>query len=40
MTVASGPIAIPGSGDTVTNYLDAGGATNVPSRYYRIRLGP
>jgi hypothetical protein len=24
----------------VTNYLDVGGATNVPSRYYRIRLVP
>ena len=39
-TDISGPIAIVGSGDTVTNYLDAGGATNVPPRYYRIRLGP
>jgi T5SS/PEP-CTERM-associated repeat protein len=28
---------IPG---TVTNYLDVGGATNVPSRYYRVRLAP
>jgi pectate lyase len=36
----SGPIAIPGIGDTTNNYLDAGGATNNPSRYYRIRLGP
>jgi PKD repeat protein len=25
---------------TATNYLDAGGATNVPSRYYRVRLVP
>jgi pectate lyase len=39
-TDISGPIAIPGSGDTTNNYRDAGGATNVPSRYYRIRLGP
>jgi len=39
-TDISGPIAITGSGDTTTNYTDAGGATNVPSRYYRIRLGP
>ena len=23
-----------------TNYLDAGAATNFPSRYYRIRLVP
>ena len=25
---------------TVTNYLDVGGATNVPARYYRARLVP
>jgi hypothetical protein len=25
---------------SVTNYVDVGGATNVPSRYYRIRLVP
>jgi hypothetical protein len=25
---------------TVTNYLDAGGATNTPARYYRVRLVP
>ena len=25
---------------TVTNYLDAGGATNSPSRFYRVRLVP
>jgi pectate lyase len=36
----SGPVAIPGSGDTTNNYRDVGGATNVPSRFYRIRLGP
>jgi len=36
----SGPIPISGSGDTTNNYLDAGAATNRPSRYYRIRLGP
>jgi len=39
-TDISGEIAILGSGDATTNYLDAGGATNVPSRFYRIRLGP
>jgi hypothetical protein len=39
-TDISGPIAISGSGDTTTNYLDGGGATNTPSRFYRIRLGP
>jgi T5SS/PEP-CTERM-associated repeat protein len=25
---------------TLTNYLDVGGATNVPARYYRVRLVP
>ena len=39
-TDISGPIIISGSGDATTNYLDSGGATNVLSRYYRIRLGP
>jgi PKD repeat protein len=36
----SGPIIISGNGDVTTNYLDAGGATNVPARYYRVRLQP
>ncbi len=36
----SGEIVIAGSGDQTTNYTDIGGATNVPSRYYRIRLVP
>jgi pectate lyase len=36
----SGPIILPGSGDATTNYIDAGGATNTPARYYRIRLAP
>jgi len=36
----SGSIIIPVSGDTTTNYTDVGGATNTPSRYYRIRLVP
>jgi subtilase family serine protease len=31
---------IPGAGDVLTNYLDVGGATNAPSRYYRVRLVP
>jgi hypothetical protein len=31
---------IPGSGDVTTNYTDVGGATNVPARYYRVRLSP
>jgi hypothetical protein len=39
-TDISGPLAIPGSGDTTTNYPDSGAITNGPSRYYRIRLGP
>jgi hypothetical protein len=25
---------------TVTNYLDVGAGTNMPSRYYRVRLVP
>jgi hypothetical protein len=36
----SGPIIIGVPGDTTTNYTDAGGATNSPARYYRIRLVP
>ena len=36
----SGSIIIPVSGDTTANYTDVGGATNTPSRYYRIRLVP
>jgi PKD repeat protein len=35
----SGLIIIPGSGDTTTNSVDTGGATN-SCRYYRIRLVP
>ncbi len=32
---------LPGTGgDTSTNYVDSGGATNKPSRYYRVRLVP
>ncbi len=34
----SGPIVIPGGG--VTNYPDAGAATNAASRFYRVRLVP
>jgi PKD repeat protein len=30
----------PGTGDFTTNYTDPGGATNLPARYYRIRLQP
>jgi T5SS/PEP-CTERM-associated repeat protein len=36
-----GPLfIIPGAGESTTNYLDVGGATNKPSRYYRVRLVP
>jgi hypothetical protein len=31
---------IGGSGLVTTNYTDVGGATNVPARYYRVRLVP
>ncbi|HUI08025.1 MAG TPA: cellulase family glycosylhydrolase [Verrucomicrobiae bacterium] len=33
-------IIISGSGDTTTNYVDVGAATNRPSRFYRVRLVP
>jgi hypothetical protein len=33
-------VVITGVGDTSTNYVDTGGATNSPSSYYRVRLGP
>ncbi|MGD0649969.1 MAG: autotransporter-associated beta strand repeat-containing protein [Verrucomicrobiia bacterium] len=33
-------IILSGSGDATTNYIDVGGATNIPSRYYRVRLVP
>lgn len=36
----SGNIIINIAGDTTTNYTDVGGATNSPTRYYRIRLVP
>jgi hypothetical protein len=36
----SDPIIITGSGDTTTNYVDVGGATNTPARFYRVRLVP
>ena len=31
---------VTGSGDALTNYMDVGGATNAPTRYYRLRLVP
>ncbi|HXI82949.1 MAG TPA: glycosyl hydrolase family 28 protein [Verrucomicrobiae bacterium] len=36
----SPPIIITVGGDATTNYVDSGGATNSPARYYRIRLVP
>ena len=39
-TDLSGLIVITGNGDVTTNYVNGGGATNVPSRYYHIRLAP
>ena len=39
-TDASGPINITGSGDVTTNYTDVGAGTNLPSRFYRVRLIP
>ena len=33
-------LLIPGSGTVMTNYTDIGGATNKPSRFYRVRLVP
>jgi hypothetical protein len=36
----SGPIIILGSGDTTTNYVDSGAATNSPAKFYRVRLVP
>jgi hypothetical protein len=31
---------LPGSGDVFTNWVDTGGATNSPTRFYRVRLLP
>ena len=36
----SGSIILTPSGDTTINYTDSGGATNGPSRYYRIQFVP
>jgi hypothetical protein len=33
-------ITIPGTSETVTNYLDRGAVTNGQTRFYRIRLAP
>jgi len=34
------PLIISGTGNVTTNYVDVAGATNSPSRFYRIRLVP
>ena len=34
------PLLIPGTGPVTTNFLDIGGATNSPSRSYRLNLIP
>ena len=39
-TDLSPAIVIPGVTVSSTNYLDVGGATNSPARYYRVRLVP
>jgi hypothetical protein len=31
-------VFVPGTGTVITNWLDIGGATNFPSRYYRIHF--
>jgi T5SS/PEP-CTERM-associated repeat protein len=36
----SSNIVVAGFGQATTNYLDVGGATNFPARYYRVRLVP
>jgi hypothetical protein len=33
-------ISVPGSGESITNYLHTGGAFGRKSLFYRIRLGP
>ena len=33
-------ITVPGVGESTTNVLDVGSATNVAAHYYRVRLGP
>jgi hypothetical protein len=33
-------VVAPGNYLASTNYLDIGGATNMPSKFYRVRLGP
>jgi hypothetical protein len=40
MDIPGSQIIVTGAGETATNYTDVGGATNSPSRFYRIRLVP
>jgi hypothetical protein len=37
---STGTVSLIGGQLTVTNYQDIGGATNLPSRFYRVRLVP
>jgi len=37
---ASPVIAVPGTSESVTNYLDPGIVANNQVRFYRVRLGP
>jgi hypothetical protein len=39
-TDLSSSIVLQGSGIVTTNYLDVGGATNFPARFYRVRSAP
>ena len=36
----SPPLVLPAPGDVITNWVDTGGATSSPVRFYRIRLVP
>jgi hypothetical protein len=36
----SAPLTIPGSGAVTTNFVEVGGSTNTPARFYRLRLIP
>jgi O-acetylhomoserine/O-acetylserine sulfhydrylase-like pyridoxal-dependent enzyme len=38
--ISAPPLFILGSGDTSTNYVDFGAATNSPVMFYRVRLVP
>ncbi len=39
-TDLSAVMLVPETGESTTNYLDVGGAMNVPSRFYHVRLVP